>query len=63
MRITFSCSTTETLEYLRTVNMVLRSNRTVEEDVKAYNALKSVVESLTERLNRIEAERRNRVCR
>ena len=64
MRITFDCSTTETLEYLRIVNTIMRSNREVEENVKAYNALKALVESIDDRLNKIEADnRRNNVCR
>lgn len=64
MRITFDCSTTETLEYLRVVNSIMRSNREVEENVKAYNALKALVESIDDRLNKIEADnRRNHVCR
>ncbi len=64
MRITFDCSTTETLEYLRVVNSIMRSNREVEENVKAYNALKALVESIDDRLNKIEADnRRNKVCR
>lgn len=64
MRITFDCSTAETLEYLRIVNTVLRSNKEVEENVKAYNALKALVESIDDRLNKIEADnRRNKVCR
>ena len=63
MRITFDCSTTETLEYLRIVNTIMRSNREVEENVKAYNALKALVESIDDRLNKIEADRRNKVCR
>ena len=63
MRITFDCSTTETLEYLRVVNSILRSNKEVEENVKAYNALKALVKSIDDRLNKIEADnRRNNVC-
>ena len=63
MRITFDCSTTETLEYLRIVNTIMRSNREVEENVKAYNALKALVESIDNRLNKIEADNRRNVCR
>ena len=63
MRITFDCSTTETLEYLRVVNTIMRSNREVEENVKAYNALKALVESIDNRLNKIEADNRRNVCR
>ena len=64
MRITFDCSTTETLEYLRVVNSIMRSNKEVEENVKAYNALKALVESIDDRLNKIEANnRRAKVCR
>ena len=63
MRITFDCSTTETLEYLRIVNTIMRSNREVEENVKAYNALKALVESIDDRLNKIEADNRRNVCR
>lgn len=59
MRITFDCSTTETLEYLRIVNSIMRSN-----NVQAYKALKELVESIDNRLNAIEADnRRNKVCR
>ena len=64
MRITFDCSTTETLEYLRVVNTIMRSNKEVEENVKAYKALKELVLSIDHRLNKIEADnRRNNVCR
>lgn len=64
MRITFDCSTTETLEYLRVVNTILRSNKEVEENVKAYQALKELVESIDNRLDKVEAStRRNNVCR
>ena len=64
MRITFDCSTTETLEYLRVVNAILRSNKEVEENVQAYKTLKELVETFDDRLNKIEAEcRRNKVCR
>ena len=64
MRITFDCSTTETLEYFRVVNSILRSNKEVEENVKAYQALKELVLSVDKRLNKIEADnRRNHVCR
>ena len=63
MRITFDCSTTETLEYLRVVNAILRSNKDVEENVKAYNTLKELVESIDDRLGKVEANnRRNHVC-
>lgn len=63
MRITFDCSTTETLEYLRVVNAILRNNRDTEDDVKAFQALKKLVESVDDRLKKVEADRRNRVCR
>lgn len=64
MRITFQCSTTETLEYLRVVNSILRSNKEVEENVRAYNTLKSAIESVGERVDKLEeSTRRNRVCR
>lgn len=62
MRITFECHTAETLEYLRIVNTILRSNQSVEENVKAYAALKAAVESIDKRLKSVE-DRRNRVCR
>lgn len=58
MRITFDCSTTETLEYLRIVNSIMRSN-----NVQAYKALKELVLSIDHRLNQVEADRRNKVCR
>lgn len=58
MRITFDCSTTETLEYLRIVNSIMRSN-----NVQAYTALKELVLSIDHRLNQVEADRRNKVCR
>ena len=42
----------------------MRSNKEVEENVKAYNALKALVESIDDRLNKIEANnRRAKVCR
>lgn len=63
MRITFDCSTTETLEYLRVVNSIMRSNKEVEENVKAYKALKELVLSIDHRLNEIEADNRRNVCR
>lgn len=63
MRITFDCSTTETLEYLRVVNSILRSNKEVEENVQAYNALKALVESMDDRLSKVEANNRRNVCR
>ena len=63
MRITFDCSTTETLEYLRVVNSIMRSNKEVEENVKAYKALKELVLSIDHRLNKIEADNRRNVCR
>ena len=63
MRITFDCSTTETLEYLRVVNAILRNNKETEDNIKAYNDLKKLVMSFNDRLNAVEAERRNKVCR
>lgn len=63
MRITFDCSTTESLEYLRIVNSIMRSNKEVEENVQAYKALKELVLSIDHRLNQVEADRRNKVCR
>lgn len=64
MRITFDCSTTETLEYLRVVNAILRSNKEVEENVSAYKTLKELVETFDDRLTKVEeANRRNKVCR
>lgn len=64
MRITFDCSTCETLEYLRVVNAILRNNKETDESVKAYNELKKFVESVSDRLDKIEADnRRNKVCR
>lgn len=63
MRITFDCSTTETLEYLRVVNSIMRSNKEVEENVKAYKALRELVLSIDHRLNEIEADNRRNVCR
>lgn len=64
MRITFNTSTTETLEYLRVVNSIMRSNKETDDSVKAYRALKELVVSISDRLDKIEADnRRNRVCR
>ena len=63
MRVTFYCSTTETLEYLRMVHAILMKNKEVEADCQAYSALKSAVESLTDRLNKVEADWRHKVCR
>ena len=65
MRITFDCSTTETLEYLRVVNAILRNNKETEGSIKAYNTLKELVETFNDRLEKIEADnrRRNKVCR
>jgi len=64
MRITFDCSTTETLEYLRVVNSILRSNKETEDNIKAYNTLKELVETFDDRLEKVEAENRRRnVCR
>jgi len=64
MRITFDVASVETLEYLRTVNTVLRNNKETDANIKAFAALKELVESLSKRLDAIEAsERRNKVCR
>ena len=64
MRITFYTSDVETLEYLRVVNSILKSNKEVDDSVKAFQALKELVESLSDRLDKIEADnRRNQVCR
>lgn len=65
MRITFDCSTTETLEYLRVVNAILRNNKETEGNIEAYNTLKELVETFNDRLEKIEADnrRRNKVCR
>ena len=64
MRIHIDASTTETLEYLRLVNTIVRNNKEVSTDVQAFNALKELVESLDDRLNHhLESERRNKVCR
>ena len=64
MRITFNTSTTETLEYLRVVNAIMRSNKETSDEVKAYQALKELVLSIESRLDKIEADnRRNKVCR
>ena len=63
MRITFDTSTSETLEYLRLVNAIVRNNKEVDTNINAFNALKELVESIDDRLNRIESERRNKVCR
>jgi len=62
MRITFNTSNVETVEYLRLMSQVLRNNQDVESNVKAYNALKALVESLESRLEKVEDERRH-VCR
>ena len=63
MRITFYTSDVETLEYFRVVNSILKSNKEVDDNVKAFDALKELVESIDDRLNKIESERRNKVCR
>ena len=64
MRITFDTSTTETLEYLRLVNTIVRNNKEVSDNVNAFNALKELVESIDGRLGKLEdSERRNKVCR
>lgn len=64
MRITFNTSTTETLEYLRVVNSIMRSNKETDDSVEAYRALKELVVSISDRLDKIEADnRRNLVCR
>lgn len=63
MRITFDAAPTETLEYLKTIDMVFRNNKEVDDSVKAWKALKELVESLDSRLNNLESERRNKVCR
>ena len=60
MRITINTSSTETLEYLRTIVMVTRNNKNVEDEVKAYQALKELCESLDKRLNKIEDDLRRR---
>ena len=63
MRIIINTSTTETLEYLKTMSMVIRNNKEVSDEVKAFNSLKELVESIDDRLNALESERRNKVCR
>ena len=63
MRITFDCSTTETLEYLRVVNAILRNNKETEDNIKAYNTLKELVETFNDRLEKVEADNRRHVCR
>ena len=64
MRITFNTSTAETLEYLRTVNAILRNNKETEANIEAYKALKDLVLSYDKRLAKLEdSSRRNRVCR
>lgn len=64
MRITFVCSTTETLEYLRTVNSIMRNNKETDDGIKAYRQLKELVETFNDRLEKVESEnRRNKVCR
>ena len=60
MRITINTSSTETLEYLRTIVMVTRNNKNVDDEVKAYHALKELCESLDKRLNKIEDDLRRR---
>lgn len=62
MRITFDCSTTETLEYLRVVNAILRNNKEVEENVSAYKTLKELVETFDDRLTKVEEANRRHVC-
>ena len=62
MRITFDAAPVETLEYLKTITMVLRNNK--DESTKAFRALKELEESLAIRIGKLEnSERRNKVCR
>ena len=64
MRITFTTSNVETIEYLRLMSQVLRNNKDVSDNIKAYQTLKEFVESLGDRLEKLEADnRRNKVCR
>lgn len=64
MRITFTTSNVETVEYLRLMSQVLRNNQDVSDNVKAYQALKELTLSLGKRVDELEAStRRNRVCR
>ena len=64
MRITFTTSNVETVEYLRLMSQVLRNNQDVESNVKAYRQLKELTLSLGKRIDELEASaRRNRVCR
>ena len=63
MRITFNTSTAETLEYLRVVNSIMRCNKETSDEIKAFNELKKLVESMDRRLNKLEDNGRNRVCR
>lgn len=64
MRITFYASTTETVEYLRVVNSIMQANKSTDDSIKAYKALKDLVLSVDKRLGKLEdSERRNKVCR
>ena len=60
MRITINTSSTETLEYLRTIVMITRNNKNVEDEVKAYHALKELVKAMDDRLTKIETDIRRR---
>ena len=63
MRVTFDAAPTETLEYLRTMSMVFKNNKEADDSIKAFKALKELVESIDNRLTSLEDERRNKVCR
>ncbi len=60
MRILINTSTTETVEYLKLVNAIVRNNAEVSSSVQAFNTLKKGFESLDDRLNHLEAEWRRR---
>lgn len=60
MRILINTSTTETVEYLKLVNTIVRNNAEVSETVKAFNTLKKGFESLDSRLDKLETEWRRR---
>ena len=64
MRITFDAAPVETLEYLKTITMVIRNNKEVDDNIKAFQSLKEFVESIGNRVDKLEdSNRRNKVCR
>ena len=62
MRVTIDAAPVETLEYLKTITMVIRNNKEVDDSVNAFKALRESVERLERRLDKLESGR-NKVCR